>query len=97
MIDKDLRLMIKLVILILITFFSFLSPTTFYPDIAIEKGLPIFLIGIFNSIYSVGGFLTSLYLGIHVQFYNRKDLLIKGGYILSLSFFLLSLNIFVNN
>ena len=47
----------------LISFMSYLVPSTFYPEVALEKGLSLGTIGVIISLFPIGGGFTSLYLG----------------------------------
>lgn len=83
--------LLNLFLLGLLSCLSYLIPSTFYPEIAKEKGCSIQLIGFIMAIYPIGGGITSIYLGKTMKTLGRKNLIQKGGKLLSLSFFLFAL------
>jgi MFS family permease len=71
----DNNLLLSLFLLILFSFLSYLVPSTFYPDVALPKGLSIEMMGFINSLFPIGGGFTSLYLGKNMSYYGRKNLI----------------------
>jgi hypothetical protein len=59
----DNKLLKNFFFLILFSFLSYLIPSTFYPEVAFEKGFSIEMMGFINSLFPIGGSLTSIYLG----------------------------------
>jgi MFS family permease len=86
-----------LFLLILLSFVSYLVPSTFYPEVALEKGCGLGVIGGIISLFPIGGGLTSQYLGKSMNTLGRKRVIMLGGKLLSFSFLLFSLSIYINS
>lgn len=64
-----------LVALNFLNFSTYAIPATFYPAIAKEKGVSSFVVGLIFSMYPLGSFLSGLYIGKKLSFYNKKNLI----------------------
>lgn len=69
--------------------YTFISP--FYPGIAKDKGMPVWLIGLTFSFDPVCALITSLYLGHNMFKFGRRLIFTLGIGLLSLSMFTISL------
>lgn len=57
------KILFNLFLLNLLSFVSYLLPSTFYPEIGMAHGMGLPFIGFVNCLFPVSGALTSMYLG----------------------------------
>ena len=91
----DNKLILNYVILIFLSFSSYLIPSTYLPEIALEKGCDITVIGFIISLFPISGAFTSLYIGKNMTKLGRKWLTKVGGYLLAISMIIFAFSVYI--
>jgi MFS family permease len=81
---------IAIYITIVITLFPYSFISAFYPQIAKDKGIPVWLIGFVFSANPAVSICLSLVIGKYMNVIGRKNILLTGLFFTSISMFLLS-------
>lgn len=91
------KLIWSLFCLILLSFMSYLIPSTFLPDIAQQKNLSLGSIGTIISVFPIGAILVSFHLGKHMEQIGKKKIIYNGGLLLAGSMLIFALSILIGN
>ena len=75
-------------LLLVCSTFTLIAP--FYPKVAQNKGLPIWLIGVVFSINPTANLIATIYIGKHLQKVGRKNVMIASFAATALSMLILS-------
>lgn len=75
--ESDKRyILFTICLMVFLDFQAFGLPTTFYPQIAEQRGLNSTWCGVVLGLFSFGGFFTSCFVGKVMRFYQKKTILI---------------------
>ncbi len=91
------KLIWSLFSLILLSFMSYLIPSTFLPSIAQQKNLSLGSIGIIISVFPIGAILVSFNLGKHMEKIGKKRIIYNGGLLLAGSMLMFAFSIILGN
>ncbi len=76
---------------------SYLLPSIYYTDPALDMNLSPGKIGLVLSLFPIGGVAASYYLGIYINDLGRRNAILYGGLICSLSMFLFAVDLLIKN